>query len=188
MEELVAHQLAYVKHLAEEAAGERVQDVVITVPPYFTQFERDALADAVEIAGLRLLTLINDGTAVAINYAMTRSFPETERHIIYDAGASSTRATIVTFSTDSGDAKGNSAKDTTSVTVNGIGYDRVVGGTEIDRRLREILIADFSKRYGRDIRSDPKAMAKLWKEAGRVKAILSANSEAMATVSHLFDS
>ena len=86
-EEVVAMQLAYVKQLAEDAAGERVTDVIMTVPPFFTQFERDALADAVEIAGLKLLALINDGTAVAVNYAMTRTFTEPERHIIYDAGA-----------------------------------------------------------------------------------------------------
>lgn len=67
-------QFAYVKSLAEDAAGERVNEVVVTVPPYYTQFERYAVADAVEIAGLRLLTLIDDGTAVAVNYAMTTRY------------------------------------------------------------------------------------------------------------------
>ncbi|KAI0318042.1 actin-like ATPase domain-containing protein [Amylostereum chailletii] len=178
VEELVAMQLAYVKQLAEDAAGERVQDVIIAVPPFFSQFERDAVADAVEIAGLRLLALINDGTAIAINYAMTRTFTEPERHIIYDSGAKSTRATVVTFSPQ---GKG------TQIAVNGIGYDRIVGGTELDRRLREILIADFQRKYGRDIRQDKKAMARLWKEAGRVKGILSANTEATATIESLVD-
>ena len=55
-------QLAYVRMLAEEAAGERVQDVVVTVPAFCAQFERDAIADAVELSGLRLLALVNDGT------------------------------------------------------------------------------------------------------------------------------
>lgn len=137
------------------------------------------MADAVEIAGLRLLTLINDGTAVAVNYAMTRTFEQPERHIIFDVGASSTRATVVTFSTAKGKGKETGQ---TSVTVNGVGWDRIVGGTEIDRRLRDMLIGDFGDKTGKDARKDPKAMTRLWKEAGRVKAILSANNEATATV------
>ena len=80
VEELVAMQLAYVRSLAVDVAGagERVQDVVVTVPAFFSQFERDAIADAVELAGLRLLALVNDGAAVAVNYAMTRQFPKPE--------------------------------------------------------------------------------------------------------------
>ncbi len=148
-------------------------------PPYYSQFERDAVADAIEISGLRTLALINDGTAVAVNYAMTRTFPKQEYHIIYDAGASSVRATIVSFSTDS-----SSKSDTpaTHIAVAGVGYDRTVGGTELDRRLRELLVNDFVNKHKRDIRQDKRGMAKLWKEASRVKAILSANTEAVASV------
>jgi len=178
VEELVAMQLAYIRTLAVDAAGpgERVQDVVVTVPAFFSQFERDAIADAVELAGLRLMALMNDGTAVAVNYAMTRQFPEPERHIVYDAGAASTCASIVTFA---GQGK---KQDTTLITVKGIGYDRFAGGTELDRRLREILVEEFEHKHGVRIRDDPKAMMKLWKEAERLKAILSANSEASARV------
>ena len=178
VEELVAMQLAYIRALAVDAAGpgERVQDVVVTVPAFFSQFERDAIADAIELAGLRLLALINDGAAVAVNYAMTRQFPEPERHIVYDAGAASTRATVVTFA-----AQGKK-QDATLITVNGVGYDRVAGGTELDRRLREILVEEFEHKHGVRIHDDPKAMMKLWKEAERLKTILSANSEASSRV------
>ncbi len=182
VEELVAMQFAYVRALAEDAAGERVQDVIVTVPPFYAQFERDAIADAVELAGLRLLTLVNDGAAVAVNYAMTRQFTADapERHIFYDAGAASTRATAVTFSAQS---KGKSKKDPgTLIAVNGVGYDRFVGGTELDRRLREILVEEFEHKHGVQIREVPKAMMKLWKEAERLKSILSANTEASARV------
>jgi hypoxia up-regulated 1 len=177
VEELIGMQLAYVKGLAEDLAGEKVQDVIVTVPPYYSQFERDAVADAIEVSGLRTLALINDGTAVAVNYAMTRSFPTPEYHVIYDAGASSIRATVVEFASD---GAGKSAA--TQIHVVGVGYDREVGGTELDRRLREILVDEFIGKHKRDIRGDKKGMAKLWKEAGRIKTILSANLEAAATV------
>ncbi|KAI0688008.1 actin-like ATPase domain-containing protein [Cytidiella melzeri] len=177
VEELIAMQLRYVRELAESAANEKVTDVILTVPPYFTVQERDAVVDAIEIAGMKTLALIHDGTAVAVNYAMTRTFNEKpEYHVIYDAGASSTRATIVAFSSE---GKKNQA---TSITVKGVGFDRSTGGTELDRRLQEILVNDFIKKHNKNIREDKRGMAKLWKEAGRVKAILSANTEAVPSV------
>ncbi|TCD68568.1 lumenal Hsp70 protein [Steccherinum ochraceum] len=182
VEELVAMQFAYVRDLAEAALdGEKVTDVVVAVPSYFTQHERDAVIDAVEIAGMRTLALVNDGSAVAVNYAMTRSFEKDkpEYHIIYDAGASAVRATLVSFQSVPVEPK--SKTYATQVTVHGVGFDRQVGGTELDRRLREILIRDFNKKYHKDIRADRRGMAKLWKESGRVKAILSANADAMAS-------
>lgn len=176
-------QFAYVKQLAESVAGEVVSDVIVTVPPFYTQFERDAVADAIEISGLRTLALINDGTAVAVNYAMTRTFSTPEYHVIYDAGASSIRATIVGFTT-APDTKTTTGG--TQITVVGVGYDRTTGGTELDRRLRDILVENFNAKHSKDIRTDKRGMAKLWKEAGRIKAILSANSDATATVSLTF--
>ncbi|KAG9310975.1 Hsp70 protein-domain-containing protein [Chiua virens] len=179
-EELIAMQLAYVKQLAESVSGEPVRDVILTVPPYYTQFERDAVVDALEIAGLKTLSLINDGTAVAVNYAMTRTFSSTpEYHVIYDAGASSTRATLVSIAA----VEDSNTKSTyTQISIHGVGFDRSTGGTDLDRRLREILVERFIIQHKRDIRKDQRGMAKLWKEASRVKAILSANTEAMSTV------
>ncbi|KAJ7650569.1 Hsp70 protein-domain-containing protein [Roridomyces roridus] len=170
-EELVAMQFA-------RWPGEKVSDVIIAVPPYYSQFQRDAVVDAVEVAGLRTLALINDGTAVAVNYAMTRNFPTPEYHVIFDAGASSIRATVVSFSN-------SNSTSGTQITVAGVGYDLTTGGTELDRRLREILIDAFNTKHNKNIREDKRGMAKLWKEAGRVKAILSANTEATATVESL---
>lgn len=179
-EELIGMQLAYVKQLAESLAGEPVHDVILTVPSHYTQFERDAVVDAVEIAGMRTLTLVNDGTAVAVNYAMTRTFSSTpEYHVFYDAGASSTRATLVSF-VAAEDSKTKASY--TQISVLGVGFDRSTGGTDLDRRMREILVERFITQHKRDIRRDKRGMAKLWKEASRVKAILSANTEAMSTV------
>ncbi|KZT03291.1 actin-like ATPase domain-containing protein [Laetiporus sulphureus 93-53] len=180
VEELIAMQFAYVRQLAEDVAGERVLDVVVTVPPYYTQHEREAVMDAIEIAGMRTLALVNDGTAVAVNYAMTRTFLTPEYHVIYDAGTSAIRATVVGFSSVAGDAKGS-----VQINVAGLGFDRTIGGTELDRRLRDIMIEDFQRKHDKDIRSDKRAMTKLWKEAGRIKTILSANADAMATVESL---
>ena len=184
-EELIAMQLSYIRELAEAAAGERITDVVLTVPPFYTQHERSAVISAIEIAGMRAVGLVHDGTAVAINYAMTRSFPpateEPEYHIIYDAGASAIRATVAAFN-GLPNGKNGKTQPGTSIVIKGVGYDRSTSGVELDRRLRDILADDFTKRHKKDVRTDKRGMAKLWKEAGRVKAILSANAEAMASV------
>ncbi|KAJ1535719.1 Chitin synthase, class 2, partial [Nowakowskiella sp. JEL0078] len=63
VEELVAMQLAHAKRQAELSGNEKIHGAVITVPPYFNQFERQAMIDAAELAGLKVLGLINDETA-----------------------------------------------------------------------------------------------------------------------------
>ncbi len=182
VEELIAMQFSYVKDLAESFAQEKVRDVIVTVPPYYSQFERDAIVDAIEIAGLKTLALIHYGTAVAGNYAMTRNFNGApEYHIIYDAGASAIRATVVGFSNLNDKKEGAG----TQVSVAGVGWDRNVGGLELDRRLREILIKAFEEKHNKDVRKDKRGMAKLWKEANRIKGILSANTEAVSSVESL---
>lgn len=180
VEELIAMQFAYIKELTESVGApssrQTVRDAVVVVPPYFTQFERDAVADALELAGLRLLALVNDGTAVALNYAMTRTFGESkEWHIIYDAGAGGVRASVVGFEGGKG----------TQITVAGVGFDRGAGGVELDRRLRDILASEFTEAHGKQITDDKRGMARLLKEAGRVKAIFSTNTEAQPYVESL---
>ena len=91
VEELVAMILGHARDQAAEMAGERIVDVVITVPPYFNQFERQAILDAADLAGLNVLQLINVDTAVALHYGITRKFNTTEYHVFYDMGAASTK-------------------------------------------------------------------------------------------------
>lgn len=49
-----------------------IKDAVITVPAFFNQAERRAVLQAAQIAGLKVLQLINDNTAVALNYGVFR--------------------------------------------------------------------------------------------------------------------
>lgn len=126
---------------------------------------------------------------VAVNYAITRSFPEKEYHIFYDAGASGIRATLVSFHTVAPETETKSKTksktgDPTHIEVKGYGYDRVATGTEMDTRIRDILKHSFETKHGRGRKLDKeaKALAKLSKEATRVKTILSANAESSVTV------
>ncbi|KAH7339157.1 actin-like ATPase domain-containing protein [Rhizoctonia solani] len=185
VEELVAMQLDYVRELASGVAGENVRDVLVTVPGYFTQFQRQAVIDATEIAGLKLVTLVNDGTAIAVNYAMTRQFPTREVHMIYDSGAAATRATLVAFHTISTPAVKKSAKpeNVTHITVLGSGFDTLASGTELTRRLQTLLESKVPSSLKSELID--RSHAKLAKEAERIKAILSVNAEVNAGVEML---
>lgn len=197
-EEILAQQLAYVKGLANSAAHEDVKDLFMTVPSYFTQAQRRALKDAAEVAGLQLTGIISEAGAVGLNYAMTRSFPVKEYHMIYDSGAVKTTATILSFETrelpiESPLLSGKSKRvikpkmaNTTIVEVIAFDSEQDLGGAFLDERLREVLVDEFLAQdgnSGEDIRNDPRALRKLWREASKVKQILSANNEASASVS-----
>jgi hypoxia up-regulated 1 len=74
VEELVANILAHAKQQCEAYVGEPVRDAVITVPPFWTHRERQSLLDAADLAGLRVLSLINDETAGKQNASPILSF------------------------------------------------------------------------------------------------------------------
>ncbi|KAL7748821.1 lumenal Hsp70 protein [Sorochytrium milnesiophthora] len=183
VEELVAMQLQHAREQAEAAANEPCKEAVITIPPFFNQFERQALVDAAQLAGLRVLALIHDETAVAINYALGRTFDSTPQyHIFYDMGAGSTVATLVKF---------NGTRTTTHISVLAVGSDRTLGGDMFDAVLYQHLAAQFQKQFGskleQPVEKNSRAVAKLWKEAGRVKHILSANTETQAAIESLHE-
>lgn len=131
---------------------------------------------------------------VAVNYAMTRTFPKPEYHLFYDAGAGSVKATVVEFSTrqvqaDSVLSIGSTQRDAVVVDVKGVGWDRSVGGLALDELLRGHLANDFQTRSGSKLETpvtqNKRAMAKLMREANRVKHILSANAQSSAAVEGL---
>ncbi|KAJ3330875.1 Hypoxia up-regulated protein 1 [Blyttiomyces sp. JEL0837] len=191
IEELMAMQLAHVKRQAEIFGGEGVSGAVIMVPSYFNQYERQAMLDAAELAKLKVLNLMNDGTAVALNYAMTRSFTETQYHIFLDMGAGSSKATLAKFHNIQVKDFGKKNKTVVEVEIKGVGYDTTLGGFSIDTKLQKMLADEFTKVHGNAVQTkitdSPRAMSKLLKEANRVKQILSANQETIASIEGLHE-
>lgn len=190
-EELIAQFLTKAKEFAENGAHQPIKECVLTVPGFFNQVERRALLQAAELAGLKVLQLINDYTAVALNYGIFRSktFNETSQYVMfYDMGASSTTATLVSYQTVKTKDRGY-VETHPQATVLGVGYDRTLGGLEIQLRLRDYLAKKFNemKKTKNDVFKNPRAMAKLFKEAGRLKNVLSANMEHPAQIEGLLD-
>uniref|UniRef100_A0A667Z5Z2 Hypoxia up-regulated protein 1 n=1 Tax=Myripristis murdjan TaxID=586833 RepID=A0A667Z5Z2_9TELE len=187
-EELLGMVLNYSRGLAQDFAEQTIKDAVITVPAFFNQAERRAVLQAAQMAGLKVLQLINDNTAVALNYGVFRrkDIDNTAKNVMfYDMGSGSTTATIVTYQT----VKTKETGTQPQLQIRGVGFDRGLGGFEMDLRLRDHLAKLFNeqKKSKKDVRENHRAMAKLLKEAQRLKTVLSANVDFMAQVEGLMD-
>lgn len=175
------------------STGSFIRDVAITVPPHFTTVQRRALEDAADVSGLKLISLVNDGVAVAVNFASTRSFSTSpEYYVVYDAGAGSITATLVSIKQGDVlvDEETNLVRNGVIIDVHGVGYENQVGGQLFTERIREILLQKFAdtpaakkgKISYNDLKSDYKVLNKFWREAERVKNVLSANTEASTSI------
>uniref|UniRef100_A0A8C6XWA2 Hypoxia up-regulated protein 1 n=1 Tax=Naja naja TaxID=35670 RepID=A0A8C6XWA2_NAJNA len=186
-EEMLGMVLNYSRALAEDFAEQPVKDAVITIPTYFNQAERRAVLHAAKMADLKVLQLINDNTAVALNYGVFRrkDINATAQNIMfYDMGAGSTVCTIATYQT----LKSKDSGVQPQLQIRGVGFDRTLGGLQMELRLRDHLAKLFNEQHpGKDVQQNHRAMAKLLKEANRVKTVLSANVDHMAQIEGLLD-
>uniref|UniRef100_A0A5B6YR11 Heat shock 70 kDa protein 17 n=1 Tax=Davidia involucrata TaxID=16924 RepID=A0A5B6YR11_DAVIN len=188
-EELVAMVLSYALNLAEFHSKVPIKDAVITVPPYFGQTERKGLLQAAQLAGINVLSLINEHSGAALQYGIDKDFSNGSRHVIfYDMGSSSTYAALVYFSAY------NAKEFAKTVSINqfqvkDIRWDHELGGQNMELRLVEYFADEFNNQVGNgvDIRKSPKAMAKLKKQVKRTKEILSANTMAPISVESLYE-
>lgn len=196
VEELIGMELANIKRNAELMAGKGtpVNDAVITIPTFYTADEKRAIVHAAYYAGFNVLGLISDGLAVGLDYAKTRTFPDVtkgetpEYHLVYDMGAGSTTASVLRFQSKSVKDYGKHNKTVQEVIVQGVGYDRTLGGDALNHVILDDFVAQLLAKSDvqsrgiteADIRSNGRAMARFWKEAERVRQVLSANSETSA--------
>jgi len=191
VEELLGMILSHAKAQAETFTEQPIKDAVITVPVFFNQVERLALVAAAQLGGLNVLQLMNNPMAVALNYGMFRrkEINGTVKHImLYDMGAGATTATVIGFQIVKTKDRGF-AETHPQAQVLGIGYDRTLGGAELKFRVRDFLADKFNAlgKTKTDVRTVPRAMGKLLKEAERVKLILSANANCFAQIENVME-
>ena len=203
VEELLAMELKNIKSNAETMAGKGsiIKDAVITIPSFYTAQERRAVVLAADLAGLRVLSLISDGLAVGLNYATSRTFPtvneggKPELHLVYDMGAGSTTATVLKFQGRTVKDVGKYNKTIQEVQVLGTSWDRTLGGDALNRVILEDMINKLTATahmknlevLPKHVRAHGRTMAKLWKEAERVRQVLSANTEISTSLESLYN-
>lgn len=177
--QLVSMFLSKVKATASAELKLPVSDIVISVPPWFTDVQRRSLMDAAEIAGLKLLRLINDTTATALGYGITKldlpTAEEKPRRVAFiDIGHSNYTCSIVEFK------KGELAVKATA-------YDRHFGGRNFDKALVDHFAKEFKEKFKIDIYTNPKALVRVGTAAEKLKKILSANAQAPISIESLMN-
>lgn len=177
--QLSAMFLSKVKHTAATELKLPVSDIVMSVPAWFTDVQRRSLIDAAEIAGLKTLRLINDTTAAALGWGITKldlpTAEERPRRVAFvDIGHSEFTCSIVEFK------KGE-------LTVKSTTYDRHFGGRDFNKALVNHLAKEFKGKFKIDITTNPKALVRVEAAAEKLKKVLSANQQAPMSIESLMN-
>lgn len=179
-EELVAMVFSHAKALTNTFAEAVVKDWVITVPCYFTQAQRMAILDAADITGIRVLSLIDENTAAAVQYGIDRVYEKPFRVVYYNMGSSSLQVSLVEYSSYVAPDGFKKNKTVGTFDVLAKAWDQTLGGASFDFRLTEFLADDANvklKMGDVDIRTIPRAIAKIRAQARKTKVVLSANEQ-----------
>lgn len=202
VEEILAMQLKEVKANADLLAGKGsdIRDVVITYPAFYTAEEKKSLILAAELAGLKIEALISDGLAVGLNYATSRKFPsisdgeKPEYHVVFDMGAGSATASVLRFQSRQVKDVGKYNKTVQEINVLGVGWDKTLGGDALNDLIVNDMVENLveekklkGKVTAKDIKAHGKTMARLWKDAEKVRQVLSANGDTMTSFEGLYD-
>jgi molecular chaperone DnaK len=161
-EEVSAAILRKLKNDAESKLGQSISEAVITVPAYFNDGQRQATKDAGEIAGLKVLRIINEPTAAALAYGFDKG--EEEKVLVYDLGGGTFDVTVLDISN----------KIIEVLATNG---DTHLGGKDFDKTLIDYIISEFKKDTGIDLNNDKAAKQRIKEASEKAKHDLSVQNE-----------
>ncbi|WP_309094189.1 molecular chaperone DnaK [Streptomyces sp.] len=161
-QELSARVLQKLKRDAESYLGEDVTDAVITVPAYFDDSQRQATKEAGEIAGLKVLRIINEPTAAALAYGLDKENDQTV--LVFDLGGGTFDVSLLEMGEGVIEVKATNG-------------DTHLGGDDWDQRVVEHLIKRFKGQYGVDLAKDKMAVQRLREGAEKAKIELSSSTE-----------
>ena len=169
-EEVSAIILQKLKADAEAYLGETVDQAVITVPAYFNDSQRKATKDAGEIAGLKVLRIINEPTAASLAYGLDKKANETI--LVFDLGGGTFDVSVL----DVGEGV---------FEVRSTAGDSHLGGDDFDNKIVEWLAAQFKKDQGVDLSKDRAAVQRLREASERAKIELSGQMSAQINLPYI---
>jgi molecular chaperone DnaK len=168
--DVAADILRYLAAGAEHATGVRPQRVVITVPAWFTQTQRNETRRAGELAGLEVVRILNEPTAAALAHAHGK--PRTRRVLVYDFGGGTFDVSLV-------------EQDGPILEVKASHGDVSLGGDDVDDQLVDFVLGQLDQRdplLKQAIEADPAALARLREAVEQAKITLSEAATARLAV------
>jgi molecular chaperone DnaK len=160
--EISAMILRKIKQDLEEYLGQEVKDVVITVPAYFDDSQRQATKDAGRIAGLNVIRIINEPTAACLAYGLEKK--KEGLIAVFDLGGGTFDISILEIGDGVFEVKSTSG-------------DTFLGGEDFDMRIVDYIAEEFKKEHGIDLRQDKMALQRLKEAAEKAKIELSSTLE-----------
>ena len=160
--EISAMILRKIKQDLEEYLGQEVKDVVITVPAYFDDSQRQATKDAGRIAGLNVIRIINEPTAACLAYGLEKK--KEGIVAVFDLGGGTFDISILEIGDGVFEVKATSG-------------DTFLGGEDFDMRIVDYIAEEFKKEHGIDLREDKMALQRLKEAAEKAKIELSTTLE-----------
>jgi molecular chaperone DnaK len=164
-QQISAFILQKIKQDAEAYLGDTVNEVVITCPAYFNDNQRQATKDAGEIAGLKVLRIINEPTAACLAYGLDKAGKE-QKIMVFDLGGGTLDVTTLEMGWD------DEHKAATFEVISTSG-DTQLGGTDMDNALVDYITKEFKKETGIDVKNDKMAMQRVREAAEKAKVELS---------------
>ncbi|MFZ3567178.1 molecular chaperone DnaK [Streptomyces sp. BH097] len=161
-QELSARVLQKLKRDAESYLGEDVTDAVVTVPAYFDDAQRQATKEAGEIAGLKVLRIVNEPTAAALAYGLDKG--EEQTVLVFDLGGGTFDVSLLEMGEGVIEVKATNG-------------DTQLGGDDWDQRIVDHLVRQFKNAHGIDLAGDKMAVQRLREGAEKAKIELSSSSE-----------
>jgi len=158
-QQISAFILQKIKQDAEAYLGDKVEEVVITCPAYFDDNQRTATKDAGEIAGLKVLRIINEPTAACLAYGLEKSQKE-QKIMVFDLGGGTLDVTIMEMAQGVFEVKSTHG-------------DTQLGGTDMDNIMIEYIAAQFKRESGIELKNDKMAVQRLREAAEKAKVELS---------------
>src|ERR1700733_9222541 len=168
-QEISAIILKTLKHRAEKALGAPVSKVVITVPAFFNDGQRQSTRQAGELAGLDVVRIINEPTAAVLTYDPHP--PEMERLLVYDLGGGTFDVSVAQV--ESG-----------VVEIQASHGDTQLGGDDFDQLLLDHVCDKFAQEHAIDLRESLGAKARVLRASEDAKKRLSC--DAVTTIEEEF--
>jgi len=155
--------LQKLKRDAESYLGDKVEEAVITVPAYFDDSQRQATKEAGEIAGLKVLRIINEPTAAALAYGLEKGSAD-ERILVFDLGGGTFDVSVLEIGDGVFEVKSTHG-------------DTKLGGDDWDQKIIDWLVTEFRNSHGVDLSADRMALQRLKEAAEKAKIELSQTQE-----------